>query len=115
MVRLRTIQIHGIRVPHRHVKCPHRPARAAVKGNEPAVDAGYARRVLEGLAGQRLGRLRDSVVARGELELDHVAWLGGHAVGREGEGIPADHDGDEARGVVEVVGGDWFAGRSRLC
>lgn len=112
VARLRTVQIHGIRVQHGHVKCPDHPTGAAVERDEPAMQTGdchpRSRRVLEGLAWRRLGRLRHRVVARGELELDHVAGPGGHAVGREAEGAAANQHGDEARGAGEGIGGDYF-------
>lgn len=94
VICLRTIQKHGLGIGNGHDKGPD-GARRRIKGDKAAVDA-----LVRGRGLARRGRiaLRDGVVARGKLELDHVARLRRDQVGRKGERVAADEDRDEARG-----------------
>lgn len=94
--RLRAVQEHGLRVHDGDVEGAHHAARAAVEGDEAAVhpreDADGA---VDGPAGRVREGLRHGVVARRELELEHVARAGGDAVRGEGQGGAADEYRDD--------------------
>lgn len=96
MLRLRAVEEHGLRVHDGDVERAHHAARAAVEGDEAAVhtrrDPG---RAVDGPAGRVREGLRHGVVARRELELEHVARPGGDAVRGEGQGGAADEYGDD--------------------
>lgn len=91
VVRLRAVQEHGLGARHGHVEGADHAAGAAIEGDEAAVDALAGGGRLARRGGVALG---DGVVPGGELKLNHVARLGGHRVGREGEGVAADEHRD---------------------
>lgn len=103
MLGLGAVQEHGLGARDGHVKGADHAAGAAVKGDEAAVDP-----LARGGGLARRGRvaLRGRVVAGGELELDDVAGLRRHRVGRELEPVAADEHGDEARRRREGALGD---------
>lgn len=89
-----TVEIHCPRAQHGHVKHPDRRL-PRLKGDMPAVDRPCHRR-LKRLARQ-LGRaLRNGVVPRAELELNHVPHRGVNLVRDERVLRPADDDGVDA-------------------
>ena len=94
--RLRTVKEHRRRAHDRNIKRADHAARAAVEGDEAAVDAGRDTcGAVYGPAWRGRLRLRDGVIALCELELQHVARVGGDAVRREGQRRAADQHGDD--------------------
>lgn len=106
MHRLRAVQEHGLRVHDGNIKSADHAARAAVKRDEATVHPGGTTGSFHGLTWRRGQRLRDGVVPRCELELEHVARVGGDAVRGEGQGRPADEHGYD---LVRGGGCEWLA------
>jgi hypothetical protein len=86
MCRLGTVQEHGICGRDGNVEGTDSGSGVA-EGNKAAVQS-----TGHGTARCRLGRLCHCVVARRELELQHVARVGLHIVGRENKRCAAHHD-----------------------
>jgi hypothetical protein len=93
-----TVQKHGVGASDGHVEGSD-ICLAVFKGDVAAVDT-----AVHGSACRVGGRLRDSVVAVGELELDNVADCGGDGVGDESVLGAADNDWDDLAGATEWVG-----------
>lgn len=91
-----TVQVDRLSVGKRNIECPD-GGLTSFKGNVPAVD--YTRLCrLEGLAGRVLSTLRDCVVSRTELELNHVANCCSDHVGYESVLGTANNDRDDSVG-----------------
>jgi hypothetical protein len=93
-----TVQKHGIGASDGHVEGSD-ICLAVLKGDVAAVDT-----AVHGSACRVGGRLRDGVVAVGELELDNVADCGGDGVGDESILGAADDYGYDLAGATEWVG-----------
>jgi len=93
-----TVQEHGVRARNGHVESSD-ICLAVLEGDVTAVDTAF-----HGSACCVGGRLRDSVVAVGELELDNVADCCGDGVGDEGVLGSTDDYGDNLAGAAKWVG-----------
>jgi hypothetical protein len=97
MLPLRAVDPHGLRVVDEDRVCRDRHVGRG-DGHEAREDAGQVRVHADGLAGVVEVGLRDGVVFGHELELNHVAFLGGDVVGAVGEGAVAAADGYDVDG-----------------
>lgn len=107
----RTIQIHGLRTRHWHVKRAY-ISLSVFEGDVAAVHA-----AIHGRARFVGSRLSDCVVAVGELELHNVADCRSDGVGDEGVLGPANDDGDDLAGATEGIALDMLVESvsSRVC
>lgn len=93
-----TVQEHGVRARNGHVESSD-ICLAVLEGDVTAVNTAFHRSAC--CVG---GRLRDGVVAVGELELDNVADCCGDGVGDESILGTADDYGDDLAGAAKWVG-----------
>lgn len=93
-----TVQEHGVSTSDGHVEGSD-ICLAVFEGDVTAVDT-----PIHGSACCIGGRLRDGVVAVGELELDNVADCCGNGVGDESILGTADDYGDDLAGAAKWVG-----------
>jgi hypothetical protein len=103
----RAVQEHGLRAGHWHVEGSD-VGLPILKGDVATVNA-----TVHGRACSVRRRLRDGVVAIGELELHNVTNGGDDGVGDKGVLRAADDDGDDLILALEGTRWNWHVSKQR--